>query len=290
MTVVSDECTSGVLIRLAGTFAVERDGVPCPRALIGGRARTLLQLLTVERCHAVPAAHIVDVLWDGNPPKRPADNIATLVSRLRRTLGPAAVTGGRRGYRLGEVPAVTVDLDEAAALVAEAEHRLAVDAASLANGSTAPAEHEGAPAGKEAALAGVAAARALALLGCGTVLGEEADAQWVTSAQGEAEDLLRRARHAAAAAGLRTGRPADGRRTVEAAVAADPFDEAAYRLLMRAHAASGEPARALLVYKRLRDTLAAELGTDPAVETRDLHLAILRATGRPLATGDRPPR
>jgi DNA-binding SARP family transcriptional activator len=47
-------------------------------------------------------------------------------------------------------------------------------------------------------------------------------------------------------------------------------------MLMRAHAAAGEPARALLAYQRLRTTLAFELGADPAAQTRDLHLAILR--------------
>ena len=58
------------------------------------------------------------------------------------------------------------------------------------------------------------------------------------------------------------------------AVSADPFDETAHRLLMRAEVAAGEPARALMVYERLRVALAAELGTDPAPETRAVHLAI----------------
>ncbi|MFD1545765.1 ATP-binding protein, partial [Nonomuraea guangzhouensis] len=74
------------------------------------------------------------------------------------------------------------------------------------------------------------------------------------------------------------------------AVAADPFDEAAQRLLMRAHGAAGEPARALLAYERLRDILAAELGTDPAAETRAVHLAILRERPTaPLAGAARAP-
>ncbi|MEU7745985.1 AAA family ATPase [Nonomuraea sp. NPDC049158] len=243
---------SRVLIRLVGSFAVEKDGL---RETVGGRAGTLLKLLAVERGHAVPTDRVVEVLWDDCPPKRPVENVATLVSRLRRTLGPEAVTGGRRGYRLGGPSAVSVDLDEAAVLTAEAESRLAKD---------------------EAAVAVAAATQALELLDGGAVLDGENDAPWAAPARGEAAGLLRRALHAAATAALRIAEPGRARRAAEAAVAADPFDEAAHRLLMRAHAEAGEPARALLAYERLRDLLAAELGTDPAAETRAMHLAVLR--------------
>jgi hypothetical protein len=44
--------------------------------------------------------------------------MATLVSRLRKVLGGAAIEGDRRGYRLGA--GVTVDLDAAAALLVDA--------------------------------------------------------------------------------------------------------------------------------------------------------------------------
>ncbi|MFI7151709.1 AAA family ATPase [Nonomuraea sp. NPDC050022] len=248
----TDGRESRVLIRLVGSFAVEKDGM---RGAVGGRAATLLKLLTVERGHAVPTDRVVEVLWGDCPPKRPVENVATLVSRLRRTLGPEAVTGGRRGYRLGVPPAVSVDLDEAAALTAEAESRLAKD---------------------EAAVAVAAATRAIDLLDGGAVLDGDNDAPWAAPARGEAAGLLRRALHAAATAALRIAEPGRARRAAEAAVAADPFDEAAHRLLMRAHTEAGEPARALLAYERLRDLLAAELGTDPAAETRAMHLAVLR--------------
>ncbi|MGC5013362.1 ATP-binding protein [Streptosporangium sp. DT93] len=244
-----------MVIRLAGIFSVERDGIQLVGKVISGKARTLLALLTVERGRVVPIRWIEEVLWERNAPKRPASNVATLVSRLRRALGHRAITGGRDGYRLGTAPAVRVDIDEAAALIAEAEVRLTAD---------------------EPTVAGVAATRALELLNSGSVLEGEPDARWAEAAWRGASDLVRRARHAAAAAALRSAEPAVARRAAEAAVLADRFDEAAYRLLMRAHAAAGESARALLLYERLRDTLASELGTDPAPQTRDLHLAVLR--------------
>ncbi|MEU8146362.1 AAA family ATPase [Nonomuraea sp. NPDC048901] len=260
----TDGRESKVLIRLVGSFGVERDGL---RETVGGRAGTLLKLLAVERGHTLPTDRVVDVLWHDCPPKRPAENVATLVSRLRRTLGPEAVTGGRRGYRLGRPPAVSVDLDEAAALTAEAEGRLAVN---------------------EAAAAVAAATRAIELLDDGVILKGDCDAPWAAAARGEAAGLLRRALHAAATGALRNAEPERARRAAELAVAADPFDEAAHRLLMRAHAEAGEPARALLAYERLRDVLAAELGTDPAAETRAVHLAILREqpAGPPAAERD----
>lgn len=57
---------------------------------------------------------------------------------------------------------------------------------------------------------------------------------------------------------------------------ADPLDEAACRILMRARQRAGEPSAALAAYERLRTLLADELGVDPAPETRGVHVAILR--------------
>lgn len=75
----------------------------------------------------------------------------------------------------------------------------------------------------------------------------------------------------------------------DATTTVDPLDEAAWRAVMAAHTAAGEPAAALAAYERLRQTLAEELGTDPAPESQALHLAILcggpvdsdRGRGRP---------
>jgi DNA-binding SARP family transcriptional activator len=240
----------GVTIRLAGSFAVLRDGV-ADAGLGSRKARRLLMLLAVDGGRTVAVDRIVDVLWADRPPQRPADNVATLVSRLRAALGADVIAGNRDGYRLG---AVDVDLRDAANLVAEAERRL-VD---------------------EPVLAATAAGRALVLLGVGTVLVDEPDADWVAAARADGDRLLRDARHLAAAAALRTGEHARAIAAARAAVAADCWDETAHRLLMSAHRAAGEPAKALAVYEALRARLADELGVDPAEETRELHLALLR--------------
>ena len=88
------------------------------------KARTLLKLLAVERARLMPVDWIAEVLWAGDPPAEPAQHVATLVSRLRRVLGPEAIQGGRQGYQLAGSPAITVDLDEAARLTGQAEREL----------------------------------------------------------------------------------------------------------------------------------------------------------------------
>nr|BFE77608.1 hypothetical protein GCM10020093_002090 [Planobispora longispora] len=105
---------------------------------------------------------------------------------------------GRGGYRLG--PGVAVDLDRAAELVGEAENRLT---------------------GGEPALA-LAAARGAADLLAAEVLVDQPDALWAEPARAGRAGLLRRARHAAAEAAIRTRNPAGAVAAAEAAIGADP--------------------------------------------------------------------
>ena len=260
---MATQTAGAVRLRLAGPFAIrdsgDADGVP----MVGSRkARTLLKLLAVHRAGPVPMDRILEVLWGAGPPQRAADNVATLVSRLRSRFGAAIVTGGREGYRLGRPPAVLVDLDLAAADLAAAARHLAA---------------------AEPGLAAAVAGRVLDLLGGGEALPEDRDAEWARPARAETAELLRRTRQLAAEAALATADAETARQLAADAVAADGYDEAACRLLMRAEAALARPARALSAYERLRVALAEEFGTDPAAETRAVHLSILREE-RPSAT------
>jgi DNA-binding SARP family transcriptional activator/tetratricopeptide (TPR) repeat protein len=242
-----------VHIRLAGSFTVSRADVRISPGELGSRqARTLLKLLCVERGRLVDVDRISTVLWNGQSRPRAAENVATLVSRLRRTLDVSVITGARGGYRLG--PVVEVDLDVAARLTDEAEHRL-------------PAEP---------GLAAVAASSAIDLLGTETVLADEPYSDWAEPARTERITLLRRARHTAARAALDSGDPATAAGIAQAAVDGDRLDEPAYRNLMAAYQETGEPAAAIATYQQLRTLLADELGIDPAPETRALYSAILR--------------
>ena len=251
--------TPHIELRLAGTFGVVRDGASLADGEVGSRkARTLLKLLAVERPGLVPADRIIGVLWPGRPPAAAEQNVASLVSRLRGTLGPAAIAGGRAGYQLASREHVEVDLDVAAGQCELAERLLA----EAGGGATA-----------EPALA--AAERVLGLLAAGTALADEPYATWGDPARDEVRELLRRARLAAAEAALAAGEGPRAARHAAAAMAADPLDEAAHRWYMSASAAAGEPARALSAYAALRERLGEELGTGPAAQTQQLHLAIL---------------
>jgi DNA-binding SARP family transcriptional activator len=189
-----------------------------------------------------------------DPPADLAGSVATLVSRLRKALGSAVICGGHPGYQLGGAPGIVVDLDEAARLTSRAEREL----------------------GMTPALARTAAERAVGLLSPGTALAEEPYAAWAEPARDELRGLLRRARYALAGALLATGDARSAARAAGDAMADDPFDECAHRLYMSACAAAGEQAKALEAYALLSSRLAEELGADPALDTRELHLAILR--------------
>ena len=241
---------------LLGPLAVARDGVPLSGREIGSRKeRTLLKLLLVERGHVVPSDRVAEALWEGTPPERWERDLATLVSRLRSVFGTDAIVGGRAGYRFAGGPTFEVDLDDAERLAAEAETRLS---------------------SREPALARTAAERALGILGPGTLLEDEPYVDWAEEARAATSRLLRRTRRVAWEAALELSDFGAAAGDAEAAIGADPLDEEAHRTLMVAHHRAGRPAEALAAYERLRTLLAEELGTDPAPETRAVHLAILR--------------
>ncbi|HTW21881.1 MAG TPA: AAA family ATPase [Mycobacteriales bacterium] len=258
-------------VRLVGSFAITRDGEPLGQIDLGSRkARALLKLLAVDRDRVVTVDRIVEVVWAGRPPAQPQASVATLVSRLRRTLGADVIEGGRDGYRLGGAPAVRVDLDDAAHWVEESARRLASD---------------------EPGLAAAAATRARDLLQAGQALADEADAEWAEPARVQLHALAGRARQTLADAALATGEHDLAIMVAREAVEADPYDERARRSLMRGYLSTGEGGRALATYAELRELLATELGSDPSGETRELHLAALQAAdeGQAVSSAAAPP-
>ncbi|TFV81251.1 hypothetical protein E4P38_22580 [Blastococcus sp. CT_GayMR16] len=249
-----------VLVHLAGPLRVDRGGTPLAGAELGSRkGRTLLRLLAARRGDVLPGAEIAAVLWPRESPSDPDAVVASLVSRLRRVLGPNAVVGGREGYRLG---AVEVDVDRARQLLADAER-------------AAPAP------------AGVGAGAALELLGAAEG-SPEPDDEWMAPVRSEVTVLRRRAHHLLARTALETGEPAGAEDAAGRALADDPLDEEAVRLLMRALLARDLPAEALRTYERLRRALADELGTDPAPATRTLYDAALHGEA-PVVSAVPPP-
>ncbi len=259
-------------VAILGPLAVEHDGRPVP---IGGqRLRALFARLVLETGRWISASALVDALWEGGAdPTAPADPqnaLQSLVSRLRRLLPePGLLVSSASGYRLVLDPA---DLD-----ATRFERLAATGRAALARD-----DDEG-------------AARAL----------DEAHALWrgpaLADLDGSAftqpyathlEQLRRAADQDRFEAAIRLGRHGDVVQQLETLVAADPLDERASALLIRALAAAGRQADALTAYDRTRTHLVDQLGLDPSPELAAAHQSVLAgpppAPRRPAARGNLP--
>jgi DNA-binding SARP family transcriptional activator/tetratricopeptide (TPR) repeat protein len=234
-------------VRVLGDFGV--DGIE-PQAFGSRKARLALQLIALGAGQAVPAGVLIDALWDAVPPARPEDQLAVLMSRLRTVLGRDRIEHRDQGYLLH---CDWLDATELAVLTREVEAR------------------------REAGhvMGAVAAARvALSLIrGDGP---QPLPGEWAQLRQAELSRLTGRARLVAAAALLEAGDWMAAADTAAAAAERDPYDEAALRLLLRAHVMGGRVAGALSLYASARERMADELGTDPSPETTALYTAILR--------------
>ncbi len=234
-------------VRVLGDFGV--DGIE-PQAFGSRKARLALQLIALGAGQAVPAGVLIDALWDAGPPARPEDQLAVLMSRLRTVLGRDRIEHRDQGYLLH---CDWLDATELAVLTREVEARRQ---AGHMMGAVAPARV------------------ALSLIrGDGP---QPLPGEWAQLRQAELSRLTGRARLVAAAALLEAG---DWMAAADAAAAAaerDPYDEAALRLLLRAHVMGGRVAGALSEYASARERMADELGTDPSPETSALYTAILR--------------
>jgi DNA-binding SARP family transcriptional activator len=220
------------------------------------KGRLLLKVLVLARGRPVSVDRLADAVWaDGDLPAKPAEQVGVLVSRLRRVLGQDRVVRTDAGYAL---VADWLDLDDLAARVDEAS-------AALGDGRVAAAR--------------MAASAALALARGEVLPGD--DGEWVEADRSAAAALVGSARRVAAEAAARAGDVNAAGALAEQALAHDPHDEAALRLLMRAHVAAGRPASALSAYVRVRERMAEDLGVPPSPETEALHdRIVLGDTGR----------
>ncbi|WP_169576401.1 ATP-binding protein [Nocardioides halotolerans] len=235
-------------VRLLGEFRL--DGAELD-ALRSRQARTLLKRLALERGATVSADSLVEAVWPVRRPAQPDRDLHVLVSRARSAIGADRVERRDGGYAL---LADWWDVAELDVLTREAGRR--ADTGDAVGARTAA----------EAALALVR----------GPLLADEPDAEWAAEARTVARAAVADVRRVAASAALATGQVGDAAAHAAEALRADPYDEAALRTLMRAHAAAGRPASALAEFARVRELLAEELGVDPSAETRALHEELLR--------------
>jgi DNA-binding SARP family transcriptional activator len=223
--------------------------VPVPR----GRASTLLALLVARRDHVVGLDEIAATLWPPAGTPNAQQIVASLVSRLRRAVGPALehLDGGYRLNTRGWM----VDLNDAERLIGVAEHHLTAG---------------------EAGLAHLAAKRALQILDVGGPLEDQQALAVTDDLRVSTDALIRRARGAVWASALILHDAESASIAAAAAALTNPLDEEAQRALMRSQYELGELNAALRTYSRLQRELRRELGTDPEPETQRVHLCILR--------------
>jgi predicted ATPase/DNA-binding SARP family transcriptional activator len=236
---------------ILGTVEVQRGGDVLP---VGGPlVRALLAMLLLDAGRLVPTERLIDGLYGEDPPSGAANALQSQVSRLRRSLGDAALVEGLpAGYRL-DVERDDVDAHRFERLAAEA--RQAGDAA-------AGLFEEALGLWRGAALADVRAPFAAA------------QAARLEEERAAAVEGLGEAR-------IRGGDPESVVAPLRDLVDAQPLRERARALLMRALHASGRQAEALSIFEDGRRVLADELGADPSKELAEVHLSILRGETGP---------
>ncbi|WP_203903787.1 BTAD domain-containing putative transcriptional regulator [Virgisporangium aliadipatigenens] len=256
-------------IRLLGPLRVTRAGAN--PALGPARQQAVLAALAAWPDRAMPRAELIAAVWGDEPPPSAAGNLYTYISTLRRSLtpdgAPGPVLSSENGtYRLR---AAAVDVD-AWCFETFREEGLRLRADRDADGERAaltralelwhgPEALDGVP-GPDAANR----REHLRELYLATV---ERHAQ-LTLDRGRAEELVE---------------------PLGRLVAAYPARESLHDLAMHALVRVGRRDEAVLLYRRLRNHLAAHTGALPAAPLRDLHAGLVAGHGRDPALPPRHP-
>ncbi|MFF0154780.1 BTAD domain-containing putative transcriptional regulator [Micromonospora sp. NPDC005203] len=254
----------GVQISLLGPLQVRVD----PTTTIeihGARLRRLLILLALAPGRVVSVAHLVDALWEDEPPVAAGNALQALISRLRRAVPGLGVDARPGGYQLTLDPEA-VDL-----------HRF--EAAVLAGRALLPADPGGARKLLEEALA----------LWRGSALADVAGAPFTRAPLARLDELRLTATEELIEARSALEEPAHLVPWLRELVTVHPLRERLAGQLIRTLHRAGRPSEALAAYERLRADLADTLGADPGPELAALHLAVLRGE-RADPDVDAPPR
>jgi predicted ATPase/DNA-binding SARP family transcriptional activator len=223
--------------RLLGPLEVVDDG----RALeLGGlKQRALLAVLVLEANRVVSVDHLIDALWEEEPPETAQKGLQVYVSRVRNVLGRERLTTVPSGYTL-RVGADELDLNRVVALRDEGKF-----------------------------------AEALSLWR-GPALSDFRYQRFAQSEIGRLEELRLACLEGRIDQDLSEGRHAELIGELEALVAEHPLHQRLHAQLMLALYRSGRDAEALESYRQARGVLVDGLGIEPRRELRELQQAILR--------------
>ncbi|MBY5163476.1 BTAD domain-containing putative transcriptional regulator [Salsipaludibacter albus] len=258
-------------VTLAGAVTLRRgDRRVGDRAFRARQLRLVTALLVLERAGPVSVDLLADELWPGTPPARWRVAVRGLVSQFRGLLVDVGLDRdaivGEHGRYLVALDPVRVDLEDAVDAVAHARDCL-----------------DGGHVDRAAAAAG--AARAVLSRPVLPAVESPRIERLRDRTAGQHLDAL----VVLGVARSRAGAHEQARSVLTEATDLDPLREDAWRMLMEAEAAGGNPGRALAAYEACRRELADELGVDPAEETQRLHADILRAVPDPVEPVEVPP-
>jgi DNA-binding SARP family transcriptional activator/tetratricopeptide (TPR) repeat protein len=257
MTTGPARVTEQRVVHVLGPLAITTLGGQPLESVPAGRASILLLRIAAAAGKNVTVDQAIDALWPTSGPTSAPRVVASLMSRIRGALGPDVIAGtATTGYRFGIGPNWTTDVVQVERDIDEAQARSA----------SAPA------------LAAATAQRGLDRLDRGeAVNGTTAfDGEWVDVVNHHVKGLRRKLQRCLWEADIELERWSELIDSTEAALAAEPYDEAAGRTLMIAHWNRGDRGLALLTHDRLRARLLDELGVEPSAETDALYSAIVR--------------
>jgi DNA-binding SARP family transcriptional activator len=241
-------------VQLCGGFAVERDGVRIEQRLPGRQGRLTLAYLAANESRWISRDALVFALWREDEPPDADAALASLVSKVRRVVGPELIMGRGSLRFVRDQGTVHVDMHFAA----DALHRAQVQ---LAAG--------------EPRLAWQPAHTAYAIAGRRFMEGFEAP--WIDDVRESMETLCLNALECEAHALFGVGETLVAETAARKLIQRAPFRESGYQLLMRALDETGNRAEALRVFDKLRCLLSDELGTTPGPEISALHQRLLGA-------------
>ena len=223
------------------------------------KQRAVLAMLVINRNRPVPLESLISAAWEDRPPPEARTSLHSYVSNLRRLLGTAGVeprtvlANAPPGYRLS-MPEAACDLgrfiiEKTAGVQAAAAGRFEQASDQL---SAALAQWRG------------------------PVLDDLRDFRFVDAfATALIEDKVA-AHTVRVEAEIACGRAHSVISELEALIIEQPYREPLWAQLMTAYSLAGRQSDALDAYRRLKTTLAEDLGIDPGPPVRRLHERILR--------------
>jgi DNA-binding SARP family transcriptional activator len=236
-----------LLIRCFGEFRVAIDGRPLSMKTLKPRARALLRRLSAEAGSAVHRDVLQEALWPNLGPESSARNLHVAISSLRQALEPGVARGAsslvvREGdaYRLVLPPGSEVDLISFDQALIQTRNSCAAGDSDLA----------------------VQAFETALQIGDDQLLADDGSADWIVLRRDRCRSALLNAAQQVAALLMLRMQPSIASHVCAAGLRIDRYDDALWRLLIKARQQAGDKVAANRAEADYR-LMLTELGVSP---------------------------